>query len=693
MRIKPSQYPENQQEFFALKNKLRNEKHLIHKPAVQKWLKLANDTWDIKYYNLAMFQLNLLLKFHNEQEMCTPDEFRPYCPESLSRTGLLHIVDQMDGLPIFIDHNKLVTGLGIIGPQGSGKSFEIIDLCYKNRQIDPTIKITIIDPKGGFSNLASFLHIDLREASFDLISSENTSLEVLVYDLMPILADTVGLIYSLDLLNQAADIALAQRQCYINQTGIDPGLSLRDILEALKTIKVSTFRKGGYYDAVTTALSLMLGRQNLFSCRKGISLEWLFGHNVVLNAQCLTHTMQCQFFAVYLLFWLYQRARFARSTNQLKHLIIIDDATRFIGKTEGQFDGNRRTSPLGHILAVLRESGVCLAYATQLPAQIDPAVLSLTRNVLVIGNINSEDNLKVIQGIASLTDEQRTAIPRFKTRQTLAFISGLNWAYPIHGWTPNVDVSNYMTDNPQKPALNIIPWHSLTDIPQQAQSVQSSSGDDPPATEPAANERHAPQALQSVDKLVLHCINNPFVKAGDHADNMASHREYDAVKTQAVQEGLLLQSSCGKSLYLIPTKLAYEKFAAEFPYERTVSIEHSFYVQLTGHILKKYTALMVRTETPVGTKGAAIDVTTTDKSGNMTAIEVTLSTSNLSSNASKLQDTAYKKIVWLCRDADTVKAVKAYFNKSTTLPLELTSKFVCVHFSKWISHVKNRKGK
>jgi len=686
MVIPCSQHQPHQAELNALESQLR-DKGLIHKTAVRKLLKMAYGAFNERAFALIVERLKLIIKIGNTHEMRTPDEFRPYCPEALSRSGQLHIVDQMDGVPIFIDHNKLVTGLGIIGPQGSGKSYEIIDLCSKIRRIDSTIKITIIDPKGGFSNLASFLHIDLREASFDLISSENTSLEVLVYDLMPIFADTTGLIYSLDLLNQAVDITLAQRQYYINQTGIDPGLSLRDILEALKTIKVSTFRKIGYYDAVTTALSLILGRQNLFSCRKGISLEWLFSRNVVLNAQCLTHTMQCQFFAVYLLFWLYQRARFARSTNQLKHLIIIDDATRFIGTTEGQFDGNRRTSPLGHILAVLRESGVCLAYATQLPAQIDPAVLSLTRNVLVIGNINSEDNLKVIQGIACLNDEQKTAIPRFKVRQTLAFISGHNWARPIHGWTPNVNITSRITPNPSKPDMDIIPWHNLTEIPrsQEPQHQQDSEAVAVEIDIPEVSD--SSKIIHAVDKLVLDCIHYPFDKAKNHAEKMDSFREYDTAKTEAVQTGLLIASQCGKSLYLIPTQNAYDKFSIINPYHRATSIEHAFYVQLTAYILKKVPGLAVKVETPVGTKGATIDVTATDKSGNMTAIEVTLSTSNLASNASKLQDTAYQKITWLCRDADTVKAVRGYFNKCTSLPLELTSKFQIVHFSKWVSQI------
>jgi len=51
-----------------------------------------------------------------------PDPFRPYGPEALLKQGDLHLMDQMDGVPYMIDHNKLLTGVLIIGPQGSGKS-------------------------------------------------------------------------------------------------------------------------------------------------------------------------------------------------------------------------------------------------------------------------------------------------------------------------------------------------------------------------------------------------------------------------------------------------------------------------------------------------------------------------------------------------------------------------------------------
>jgi hypothetical protein len=255
-------------------------------------------------------------------------------------------------------------------------------------------------------------------------------------------------------------------------------------------------------------------------------------------------------------------------------------------------------------------------------------------------------------------------------------------------------MSDYTTDNPEKPFLDITLWSSLTELPKAQTTEPASLQSDTESSDSVSTESNiqtsSDKDSRSADRLILDCIHYPFEKARDHAAKMDSFREYEAAKAEAVQNGYLLASQCGKTLYLIPTQAAYDKFGIVNPYQRATSVEHAFYVRLAAHIVKKYSGLKVRIETPVGVKGATIDVTTTDTSGSMTAIEITLSTSNLASNASKLQDTAYKTIVWLCRDADTAKAVTGYFNKSTALPLELTAKFEIIHFSKWISQITKK---
>lgn len=683
MRVPPSQLDKQSQELRALEKELR-AKALLFRSDVEGLLKTANATFSQAIYDSATSRLHLILELHETECLRKPDEFRPYGPEQLLSKGDLHLLDQIDNVPFLIDLNKLLTGLLVLGPQGSGKSRFITQLCNEFSRIKPDVKITVIDPKNGFSNLPNFRHLDLGKISFDLTSPPNANQNNFTYEFMPILANVCSLIFSLDFLNKAVDIAHSQFQQYAKQADEETAICLRDIYEALLTIKVKNFRQVGYHDAAKTALSLILGKQNLFSCRKGLSFEWLFSENTVINARSLTNEMQCKVLINFMLYWLYQQAKNLPETKEIKHILIIDDATRFIG-VANQYDAKKRTSSLGHILAVLRSAGICVIFATQIPSQIDPAVLSLSRNMIVAGNINGEENLRVIQSFMSLTPEQKNAILRFQTREILAFISGSSWPYPVHGWAPFVE--DLPTQNiPSQDYSNIItPWHSLTEMPQKETEQV------PAAPETINNER--PTVKSSVDKLVWDCISYPCDKVRKHIERLGfSVRIYEAAKNAAIQDGYLLHSMSGKSVYLIPTIKAYEKFNLPCPYERNASIEHSFYVQLAAHILKKDTMLSkVRTETPIGSKGATIDVTTIDKSGKMTAYEITISTSNLLSNAAKLQDSAYEKIVWLCKDSATANAVKSYFNKSSALPEDLTAKFEYLHFYKFSSQIKNRK--
>ena len=684
MLIPCSQHPDHHDELIALETLIRENVRLIYDRNVQRLLRIAHGTFDERAYGLALDQLKIICKIITTHEKRTPDHFRPHCPESLSRTGQLHLLDQIDGLPISIDPHKLVTGLGIFGPQGSGKSCAIMDFCAKIRRIDPAIRITILDPKGGFSNLADFDHVDLSTVSIDFSPPSVCSDDLFVYELMPPLAGSIGLIYALALLQEAVDIAFAQRRQYDAQTGLQTALCLKDIDDALKTIKVTGFRKTGYHDAASTALSLILGRHNLFSCRSGVSLAYLFSRSLVLNARNLTDETQCRFLALYLLYWLYQQARFSPETNRIKHILIIDDASRFIGVPGNQFDGTSRTSPIGHYLAVLRTAGVFLGYATQLPAHVDPSILSLTRNGLVIGNINGKENLDVIQSMMSLTDEQRSAIPRFKPRETLAFISGLDWPYPIHGWTADFNSANFTTDNPSIPSIEIMPWHSLV----RTEPSTPSSADDSVDTAVNASE---PALSNNLGKLVYECVVNPFDNVSSHIKRLGfSVRIYEAAKNEATQNGFLIASTCGKSTYLIPTDKAFSGFNAECPYKRATSIEHSFYVLLVAHYLKMLPGVKVQMETPIGSKGATIDITTTTQNGEMYAYEITLNTSNLPSLACRLQGTAFSKIVWLCRDEKTAKAVAAFFNKSMMLPTELTARFEYISLQKWLKTITSK---
>ncbi len=675
--MQPSQLEKHGKELEVIREEFRAEA-ILFRSDVQGLLKTANATFSQAIYDSVTTRLRLILKLHKKECLMKPDEFRPYGPEQLLSQGDMHVMVQMDEVPFKIDPLKLVTGVTILGPQGSGKSRFITHLINEFSRTT-TAKITVIDPKSGFANLPNFRHRDLGKTSLDLMSPPNANQNNFIYEFMPILANVCSLIYGLDFLNQAVDIALSQLQQYAEQTSKETSLCLKDIYEALLTIKVKNFRQIGYLDAAKTALSLILGKQNLFTCRMGLSFENLFSQNTVINARSLTNEMQCKVLINFMLYWLYQQAKDLPETKEIKHIIIVDDATRFVG-VANQYDANKRTSPLGHILAVLRSAGICVIFATQIPSQIDPAVLSLSRNMIVVGNINGEENLRVIQSFMSLTPAQKNSVLRFQTREILVFVSGSSWPYPVHGWAPFVEDMPLQNITSQDYSNLITPWHCLTEIPQKTETVSTAPG----------TVKTEPTIKSSIDKLVWDCISYLFAKVRERIERLNfSVRIYETAKNAAIQDGYLLHSMAGKSVYLIPTTKAYGKFSCPCPYERNASIEHSFYVQLAAHISKKnQTLAKVQTETPIGSKGATIDVTTIDKSGKMTAYEITISTSNILTNAAKLQDTAYEKIVWLCKDVATANAVKSYFNKTFALPEKLTDKFEYLHFSKFSSQIE-----
>jgi hypothetical protein len=128
MRIKPSQSNNQRQKAEALEKELR-DKALIFHPEVQCLLKTANSTYCQDIYDSVITRLHLILESHATECMRTSDPFRPYGPQSLLSQGSLRLIDQMDKQEFLIDPNKLVTGMLIVGPQGSGKSRFIIHLC------------------------------------------------------------------------------------------------------------------------------------------------------------------------------------------------------------------------------------------------------------------------------------------------------------------------------------------------------------------------------------------------------------------------------------------------------------------------------------------------------------------------------------------------------------------------------------
>jgi len=139
-----------------------------------------------------------------------------------------------------------------------------------------------------------------------------------------------------------------------------------------------------------------------------------------------------------------------------------------------------------------------------------------------------------------------------------------------------------------------------------------------------------------------------------------SARVFETVKREGLENGFMLESSAGQTLYLIPTKKTFSIFNMEDPYERAVSVEHAFYVNGLCWLLKQDPRYrVVVPEAKIGSTSATSDVITITQNGMRSAWELTLSTSNVLANATKYAGTDMATVTFVGRDCKLRDAVKS----------------------------------
>ncbi|MFO8015115.1 MAG: hypothetical protein R6X20_17655 [Phycisphaerae bacterium] len=428
-------------ELLELEEQLRAG-NLLEDPEVQRWMRIASfGTHAGRSRNIE--RLRALLQAQTVEAMRAPDAFRPYGPASLLAQGDLHLLDQMDGVPWLVSTDALLTGTVVAGAQGGGKTRLIVSLLRQLTQVRPPRRFTVIDPKGQLAPYAPYLDavaLDARQVAFDLAPPPGTDYETWLSVLMPQLGGVCGLIQGIELCGEAAEIALGQLRSYRRHTGQDAELCLHDIYNALPLVPdIRRGRREGYFQAAHTGTGRMVrGAGGMFSCRKGLPLQDLFEHNVILSCPHLTDPLSCRWLAQHLLCWKYQGARDKPETNRLDTLLVIDDAQRFLVAPGWQSDASREPTPLAHVLAVLRSSGSGVLTASQLPARLDPNVPALSSLILTVGGIHGYRNQRAVADQMGLNRNQQEALGRLQTREAVGFYARGAYREPVHGWVPQV---------------------------------------------------------------------------------------------------------------------------------------------------------------------------------------------------------------------------------------------------------------
>jgi len=415
------------------------KRRLLRDPVVQ-WLKQKADIASKHGSQWAIEKLKMILKAESIEDMRTDNIFGPHAPEQLLSCGNLHLFNQINGIAWYILLNALTLGMLLTGPQGGGKTRFLIWLCYQLNSF--SVPFFILDPKGGLRQWADYLnavYVDVDDIGIDLSPPPGLDYQRFLPSLMSQLGDILGLIYGIEILQEAAAICINLRNQYLQRTGQNTEISLFDIYQAIPFVKdTSKGRRQGYREAASTGLGRILtGSGNLFKCRKGIDLATLFGHNIIVGCRSITDDFAAKFLAFFLLYWLYESERFSPPSDSLKRVLIFDDATRYLSIRRG-FDAASTTSPFTNIFSRLRSSGNGVISTTQVPHLADPGVLALSHTVVCVGGLHYGKDTRLLAEIMGLNEEQRSGLSKLNQREAIGFSAGSAFPEVVHGFTCDV---------------------------------------------------------------------------------------------------------------------------------------------------------------------------------------------------------------------------------------------------------------
>jgi hypothetical protein len=344
IRIQPSRFKVLQYDSALL----RLERTLQH---INKW----NDPAVRQQFRLARFgteagkaraiaQLVSVVEDYEARAVAYEDPFMPYGADyQISNGGRgIHILNQANnGIPLYIDEDALLLDVLILGRQGGGKSSAVYHIVNQTSR-----PLLIIDPKDTWRYAAASIRAETIDVTaIDLTPPAGVEWEDWLFKVMEAAAQAAGVQFGLDLLVEASQIALRQRQQYISATGNDTSLCLKDIKAALPLCSSLIGKRADYRTSAETALSLLIGSEKcmLFATRRGLPLDRLLRGRYIMPCPYLS-AIQSRFLGLYLFLYMRHSARGCETTH-LRHLTAIDDAGNFVGKPTGIFSSGPAFGP------------------------------------------------------------------------------------------------------------------------------------------------------------------------------------------------------------------------------------------------------------------------------------------------------------------------------------------------------------
>jgi len=468
----------------------------------------------------------------------------------------------------------------------------------------------------------------------------------------------------------------------VDQDPTKPWPSLFNVFDYLSGMKGSQWGKDAEYKAslVNEMKGLLEDSGRVFDTCDGIDVDEHFlapGGITVLRMETLP--APAQQVVISLVVDRIIAARAARNIHNvpLEVLVVMDEAQQILSR-RADFESSNGIAPLAMQLLRGRESGVGFIVAPHLLQEISQAVLSAAKTMLLVGGLSDSTSIGIAAQMMNLPHEARTMIPRLGRGQALVREIGLgNYtdAFLVNLDPPAIakDAINELTRErlmtPKLAGLPVTPSKPLTDYPAIMAELHTSAAKHPPTT-PSGGSAAAPAPLsQDEEELLLDCARHrdDWMKERRVRLNIRDYKVLVARAKILAGRGLvkLHDERLGRNTYSLVevTDIGWNYLGKPCPphYIGHGSLLHTVLISRVARHLAANKWTRVQTEFAVGGTGHPVDVFAFSPAGVPTAFEITLSYSNVVSNAVRTltPGSVVTAMVFLCKVQDDCRKVEA----------------------------------
>ncbi|MCB9852827.1 MAG: hypothetical protein H6819_07005 [Phycisphaerales bacterium] len=673
-------------------------------PEIQTYFSLL--AHDPKSWALAHVLSSLLDDFEAEQRISPnwlapppqqDDLYPPTCPPEFE-IGTTTETGARFGLRIALEcGSTLVTGIS-----GGGKTSLVQQSLVEIHQKLTNVAQLVFDIKGDFTGVASILHPEVRvfrireETPLCLIKPpKGVTRESWLPRIATYLCEYRGLKKSRHLL-----LDVLRRLCV--HFGVDtdptrPWPSLHNVLDFLKGVRCLRYGKDAEYRAslINELQGLLNDSGVVFDTCDGVEvLDHLLAPGGITVLQMETLPAPAQQFIIALVVERIVASRVARNVHNvaLEVLVVLDEAQLVLSR-KADFEAENGVAPLAMQLLRGRESGVGFIVVPHLLPDTSRAVLASAKTMIVVGGLTDVMSIDIAANMMNLPPKAKTMIPRLGRGQGLVREVGLcdyTDAFLVDFDKPKLskgaidEATRRRLMLTKLAALRTQPSRPLTDYPTIMAELNIPWNSPKPAST-AKNTTSQSLSQEEID-LLQDCARHrdDWMKERRSRLNVRDYKRMQKNAQSLEAAGLVrvhdIRLGRANYTFIEVMDAGWKMLGWARPphYLGHGGLVHTVLIARVARHLASKKWTNVQTEFQVGPCRHAVDVYGRSPKAVPTAFEITLSKSNVVSNALKTlsNNGGIRELIFLCPvQADCTKVETMIRNEPLLTPLRPQIRF------------------